>query len=476
MKMRLVSLGKKIVSLFILMGVDAVSICIAFIVAYELRIGVLSHFFSTVPWELRYYLNFYYLIGTWLIVFWYHGLYKEHFHFIDESREIVVGGIIATVLNLGLLALLKKSGDFSRSLLVLSSLTAIVVLLIVRYLVKYLLVKLRLWTKNFVVVGVNEQSVRLVEALKRKKTMGYIPVGFISVGGEEENFSKDVKVIGGIDKLQYVHESMLVDDAFVVLPNYSKENFVHILEELESHIQNVYIVPDIFGIQTMNAVSEYVDDILLIKIRNNLLNPFNEVVKRVFDVVLSLIGLVLVTPIMLIIAVLIKIDSEGPVFFVQERFGKNLEKFKIIKFRTMVKNADEVLKKLLAENPDMKREFEETVKLKNDPRITRIGRFLRKTSMDELPQLINVLKGDMSLVGPRPLTDVDVGKYGDNVKIVAKVRPGMTGLWQVSGRNDIDYSVRINFDIFYVKNWSLWLDIVILFRTIPAVLKTEGAY
>ncbi|MBC7516603.1 MAG: sugar transferase [Alkalinema sp. FL-bin-369] len=201
-------------------------------------------------------------------------------------------------------------------------------------------------------------------------------------------------------------------------------------------------------------------------------------VKRTFDIGFSLAVLLLFSPFYLAIATLVAISSHGPVFYVQERVGKNYRHFGCIKFRTMVNNADQLLEELLQTSPHLQEEFDTSFKLRSDPRITWIGRLLRTTSLDEFPQFWNVLMGDMSVVGPRPLVPEELCRYGDQMDYVIQIRPGLTGLWQVSGRNDIPYAQRIRIDAYYVKNRSFWMDMVVVTRTIGVVLfpKNNGAY
>ncbi|WP_321791646.1 sugar transferase [Burkholderia pyrrocinia] len=198
-------------------------------------------------------------------------------------------------------------------------------------------------------------------------------------------------------------------------------------------------------------------------------------VKRSFDLVGASLLLVVLAPALLGIVWAVRRDG-GPAIFGHERVGRNGRPFKCLKFRSMVTNADAVLKALLERDPDARAEWDREFKLKNDVRITPIGRFLRKTSLDELPQLVNVLKGDMSLVGPRPIVEAELERYGADVRYYLMAKPGMTGLWQVSGRNDTDYSTRVSLDVSYVREWSLRRDIGILFRTINVVLRGSGAY
>jgi lipopolysaccharide/colanic/teichoic acid biosynthesis glycosyltransferase len=200
--------------------------------------------------------------------------------------------------------------------------------------------------------------------------------------------------------------------------------------------------------------------------------------KRLFDIIFSLLVLVFCAPIYLILSSLIIISSPGPVFYIQERVGKNHRRFGCIKFRTMVMNADRVLQEMMADSPEMQAEFAANFKLKDDPRITKIGKFLRMTSLDEFPQFINVLKGEMSVIGPRPLVPEEIPRYGNYINTVLTIRPGITGLWQVSGRNDIPYSQRIQIDVSYAKCRNMWLDLKIVVKTVWVMLvtKNNGAY
>jgi Undecaprenyl-phosphate galactose phosphotransferase WbaP len=213
-----------------------------------------------------------------------------------------------------------------------------------------------------------------------------------------------------------------------------------------------------------------------VEARKNLLSPANLAVKRVLDILFSLVLSILFLPVVFLVGLLTKMDSRGPIFYQQERIGMGGRRIRVYKFRTMVENADSALKDCIEKNFENRMEWEQNHKLRDDPRITRFGRFLRKYSIDELPQLINVLKGDLSLVGPRPIVDAEVHHYCENITEYKNVRPGVTGLWQVSGRNNTTYDERVRFDVYYVRNWSIWLDLYILLRTIWVVLKRDGAY
>ncbi|HLO99896.1 MAG TPA: exopolysaccharide biosynthesis polyprenyl glycosylphosphotransferase [Fimbriimonas sp.] len=198
--------------------------------------------------------------------------------------------------------------------------------------------------------------------------------------------------------------------------------------------------------------------------------------KTLFDYLIAVIALLLVWPLVLLLALLIKLEDGGNVFYAQVRVGRQGQLFGCYKFRTMWMDADSRLAAILESSPEAAAEWAADHKLKNDPRITRVGKFLRKTSLDELPQLINILMGTMSLVGPRPITSAEVDKYGNDIKFYYNVKPGLTGLWQVSGRNDVSYEKRVELDRWYAENWTLWLDISILAKTIPVLVFRKGSY
>jgi len=219
------------------------------------------------------------------------------------------------------------------------------------------------------------------------------------------------------------------------------------------------------------------EQILAFRTRNNLASRSNMIAKRLFDLVVGTLILILVTPILITLALLIKLDSPGPVIYAGTRIGRLGREFKCYKFRTMYVNNDTILEEFLGNNPEVKTDWELYAKIRGeDPRVTKMGRLLRKFSLDELPQFINVLKGEMSLVGARPYLPQEKEKMAECADTILLAYPGITGLWQVSGRNELDFSQRVQIEVWYVRNWSLWLDISILFRTIPVALRASGAY
>jgi Undecaprenyl-phosphate galactose phosphotransferase WbaP len=211
-------------------------------------------------------------------------------------------------------------------------------------------------------------------------------------------------------------------------------------------------------------------------VNSPLFRPRNRLIKRLFDIVVAASLVIPAIPMIGVIALAIILETHGPVFFVHTRLGKGRRPFRLWKLRSMRADADEVLGRHLAQHPELLTEWNETHKLKNDPRITRVGRWLRRSSLDELPQLWNVLCGTMSMIGPRPIVEEEIPKYGPALQRYERVQPGLTGLWQVSGRTDLSYRRRIDLDTEYIRHWSLWLDLKILWRTVRVVVRGHGAY
>ena len=232
---------------------------------------------------------------------------------------------------------------------------------------------------------------------------------------------------------------------------------------------------DVLPVVGCERIPFFSHDTLMLSYRNNLAQPAARLVKTAFDLLLSALLLAALSPLFLLIVVLVRRDG-GPAFFSHRRIGAHGRTFGCLKFRTMVPNADEVLLRALAANETLAAEWDATQKLRHDPRITRIGRVLRATSLDELPQLINVMRLEMSLVGPRPIVTAEVARYGEDIAFYYEARPGLTGLWQVSGRANTSYVQRVRLDCWYVKNWTMWHDVAILSKTVPAVLSRRGAH
>jgi Undecaprenyl-phosphate galactose phosphotransferase WbaP len=264
--------------------------------------------------------------------------------------------------------------------------------------------------------------------------------------------------------------------AILAMPGVDGAHLAALLEGPMAQYKQVVIIPDLFEIPTLWVQSRDLAGILGLEITSNLLDPLAQTLKRTMDLLLVVLTLPLWLPLCLLIALAIRLEGGQPLYY-QERVGQNGRPFRAIKFRTMVPDAERILQKKLDADPALRAEWETHFKLRRDPRITRIGAWLRKTSLDELPQLINVLRGEMSLAGPRPLPAYHLKHLSHRTRdLRTRLRPGLTGLWQISGRSDLGNEGLERWDAYYVRNWSVWLDLVILFRTARAVLQRSGAY
>jgi Undecaprenyl-phosphate galactose phosphotransferase WbaP len=243
-----------------------------------------------------------------------------------------------------------------------------------------------------------------------------------------------------------------------------------------SGFRRVIIVPNLSGVGTLCADATDLGGCLGLQINQHLLDDGSQAIKRAMDLVSAVVFSIILLPVMLTIAMAIKVSSPGPVFYRSQRIGRSGQMFFAWKFRTMVRDADSILHQRFMSCPDERREWEAVTKLRYDTRVTAVGKLLRRSSLDELPQLWNVIRGEMSVVGPRPILSEEASRYGPTLELYQKVTPGMTGLWQISGRSDITYRERVELDEYYVRNWSVWLDLYILSRTLKAVLSTRGAW
>jgi Undecaprenyl-phosphate galactose phosphotransferase WbaP len=267
-----------------------------------------------------------------------------------------------------------------------------------------------------------------------------------------------------------------VKHAIVAAPELSQSEFVDVIEQGGDIFPHLILIPDTDFIWKVGSYTRDLMGILGIQVRNNLLDSGSQIVKRTIDLASSILLTLLLLPIMVIIALMIVVETGFPVFYFQKRLGYGGRIFHMWKFRTMAQNNAMILELCLANNSAQRKEWAEFQKLRNDPRVTHVGRLLRRSSLDELPQLWNIIKGDMSLVGPRPYLDAQLAKYHAAYSVYVKTTPGLTGLWQVSGRNRTTIAERIAYDVYYIRNWSVWMDIYLLAKTVGTVLSGDGAY
>ncbi len=332
------------------------------------------------------------------------------------------------------------------------------------------------WGFPAVIFGAGDAGKNVVMALLQDPGLGLKPVAVLDDDAQGQQHIHGVPVLGPAGLAPLLLEGQRPAYAVFAMPDVPQAQLMSIIERYGTKFSHVLVIPDLHGFSSLWVDSKSVGGMVGLELRQQVLLSDYGVVKRCLDLFITIQGGILASPLLLLIALWVKLDSRGPLFYGQTRIGQNGVKFKAWKFRSMEMDADTKLAAHLEAHPELRAEWERDHKLKNDPRVTLAGKFLRRTSLDELPQLWNVLKGEMSLVGPRPITDAEVGKYGNTFELYKRVKGGITGLWQVSGRNDVSYDERVYWDLFYVRNWSVWLDLCILFRTIAVVLFSKGAY
>ena len=413
--------------------------------------------------------------------FWLAGHYTRRRPFWDEIGEVWRYLAILAVVDATLLYLAKL--QFSRFWFLGVWAFAMPLIPVFRALLKDALIARGLWQKPAVIVGTGRNALETARALFQEPMMGLTPVAFAAPARTEHTHGlldvggKRLPVVPLDDAVEAANPQRSEPTVFVALEQDEFDRETNALQRLNRVYRDLRVVPPLRGLPLYGATVHHLfrHELFFLTLQNNLARRGPRLAKRAFDLVASIGLLILLSPLFLYLILRIRQDG-GPAFFGHNRIGQGREVFKCYKFRTMVPNAATVLQDLLKRDPEARAEWERDFKLKNDPRVTRIGEFLRRTSLDELPQLWNVLKGEMSLVGPRPVVAAELERYRDDVCFYLEAKPGMTGVWQVSGRNDTDYDYRVYLDAWYVKNWSLWYDIVILIKTVKVVLRQQGAY
>jgi len=418
-----------------------------------------------------------------LVLVWFamEGHYSKRLPFWDELRQILKIGTTG-VLTEGALLLLLSHALIDWKRLILTWLGVFILLPVGRSLGRRAMLLAGLYGRNVIIVGTGENAKAAYAALAAEWSMGYTvrwfgrsraepPCSELAPGQADTTLpvvdlsSDPVSVLRslGNPRIIVALDSLARQDTFLL--------------ELGAASTDVLVIPALRGLplQGMEVSHFFSRELVMLRVRNNLAQPGARLIKRVFDVVGSALLLVVTAPLFLAIAWLVRRDG-GDAIYGHVRIGEGGSAFECLKFRSMVVDADRILVELLEGDQSFRAKWEQQFKLKQDPRITRIGAFLRISSLDELPQLINVLKGDMSLVGPRPVVREELERYGEHIGCYLQVKPGITGVWQVSGRNDVDYPTRVGFDAWYVRNWSLWTDIVVLLKTVRVVITRAGAY
>jgi Undecaprenyl-phosphate galactose phosphotransferase WbaP len=395
---------------------------------------------------------------------------------VSELRRLTLTTTFA-YLSIGATLFVTREGpQFSRGVFLVSWLLTVLALPLTRHLVRSILGRQHWWGTPVVIFGAGERGREVLVRLKKHPELGLRPVAVFNDTAEVLNADDPIPVFYDLRWLPLCASLLGVKRAILAAGEGGNTEALHFLELHAQVFTHVYVLPELEGLASFGVVARDIADRLSLEVRRAQIRLGYHVAKRLVDSILGLVIALAAAPLIVLIAVLIRLDSRGPAFYRHTRLGLGGREFELWKFRTMRTDADSVLAELLERDTEARAEWETTRKLRSDPRITRLGLFLRRTSLDELPQLWNVLRGEMSLVGPRPIVQAEIPMYGEQYSLYRRVLPGLTGLWQVSGRSSTTYEARVGFDAYYVRNWSFWLDVYLLARTFGAVLQHKGAY
>ena len=405
-----------------------------------------------------------FVLAVYPFVFAYEGLYTKRLVAWEETRRYVRGVIIATAAVM-ILLFLWRIWIVSRVAVLLALVFSMVLTPAVRALLKRFLAAAGLGRQQLVVLGSGPAAEQFSKELDRYRALGYV-------------IERQVPHTPGTGMVEEALAQAVAPDAVlaVVSDSFTPDEMRYVLGLAERRFAELLVIPTAALLQSTAAEVEQLGSMLVMKFRYSLLRPTNTFTKAVFELIGTLPLLIVLSPLFLVLALLVRLSSGGPVLFRQKRIGRDRRLFDCVKFRTMYKDAEQRLNDMLAGDETLRAEWLKYARIPNDPRVTPIGRLLRRFSLDELPQLWNVLRGEMAWVGPRPYLPVESDRIGDSIDTIVRVRPGMTGLWQVSGRASLPFKERLTLDEYYIRNWSLWMDFSILLRTLRAVVSARGAY
>ena len=460
---------------------DLVMISAGFVAAYILRFSANIPIFY--PGEQGPTLSFYLRLGAllipvWIVLYAFAGLYSRQ-NILGGTREYSLIFNTTTLAMFLVIAINFLVPDFvlARGWLLLTWSFVFFFMASGRFWLRRLVYNFRskgLFLAPALIVGANEESRLLAEQFRNQRASGLNVVGFVSdsvaMGTE---LVQNTRVLGTMDELVNLSQAYNVEEVIVTASAVSSEEIVEIFKQFGmAEGVTLRLSSGLYELITTGLEVQELASVPLVKVNRIRMTGIDQALKSFMDYSVSILSMVLVIPLSVLVGIFIKLDSKGPVYHRRRVMGVNGQTFDAFKFRSMRIDGDAILEAC----PDLKEELAREHKLKDDPRITRVGKFLRKTSIDELPQLFNVLLGQMSLVGPRMISPEEMEKYQQLGMNLLTVKPGITGLWQVSGRSDVSYEQRIRMDMYYIRNWSIWMDFQIILRTFPAILNHRGAY
>jgi Undecaprenyl-phosphate galactose phosphotransferase WbaP len=428
------------------------------------------------PLDLSFYLELYPAVTLFLAGFFVQDLYPGCLlHPAEEIRRVFRCVTTVFLLIASSTFLWHNADRYSRGVFLIMWAMSAPCVLLARNSTRDLFSAKPWWGVPAIVLGSGAAARRVIQTASLNRC-GLRIAGVLS-NSEPRFWPSDLPpLLGQLDAGPKIAHSGIAQYAIVAMPHGTNDELRQTIQDHCVGFRHVLLIPDLPGLCSLHISAREIGGEVALDIPQRLFHPGAALAKRVTDVVGSGSVMLLLLPLLAVVSILIRLTSTGPIFFGHRRFGRDGGTFAALKFRTMVPNGDQVLQRHLEANPAAREEWDRDQKLKDDPRVTYLGKWLRRCSLDELPQLWNVLVGEMSLVGPRPIVKSETKRYGRAYGLYTRVLPGITGLWQVSGRNNTSYDERIAFDEYYVRNWSVWLDTYILGRTIRTVLTGDGAY
>ena len=398
---------------------------------------------------------------------------------LETVRKIFYAVLYAMIACILVLYFMQAGLLASRLYVILFGVLVLFSIYAARYILLKLLKTTHTLTKPVILIGAGKTAEQVLGFFDGDLGYRYEIIGILDDHPISKTLPKQFQLMGTLADAETIIRDSGVDTVIITAPGLEKQKIQCLLEDIQPYVRDISFVPDLVGIPLYNVEAQtlFSEQIMLLSLRNNLARRRNRLYKRFFDIIVGGLLCIALLPIILLISICIKIDSRGAVFFNAERIGKDEKIFTCYKFRSMHLNADAILEQYLRENPAAQMEWNTFAKLKGyDPRVTKVGRWIRKYSLDELPQIFNVVRGNMSLVGPRPYLPREKDDIGEYVSTITLTVPGITGFWQTSGRNDVSFAGRVAMDTWYVRNWSIWLDLAYLFKTAKIVFTGKGAY
>jgi Undecaprenyl-phosphate galactose phosphotransferase WbaP len=424
--------------------------------------------------DLGRYLALWPVLGVFLAIFISSHLYPGVIHnAVTELRRLVLAVTLSFLVMAGLILVTRSPGQYPGRVLLLWWMAAMIVTPLLRSVVRARICHRSWWGIPVAIFNTGDESIEIIRELKNHPEIGLRPVVVLS----SSNPSPLSHTLPVVDiRLAAAVRACGVERAMIALPDAASGKLLEELEKFESIFPRLMMMRSSTDLYSLTVDARQLGGCLAVEFRRDLLLPIPRFAKRAIDLLAVALTVPAVVLTILVVGLLVKVESPGPIFYGQRRIGRGHSKFRIWKIRTMQVDGDKLLQNALANDEVLREEWLRERKLRRDPRVTRVGRFLRKTSLDELPQFWNVWRGEMSLVGPRPIVEEEIPAYGRNFSLYCRVAPGLTGLWQVSGRNAVSRRDRVRLDSYYVRNWSPWLDLHILARTAKVVITGQGAY